>query len=56
MIKDGENALIHAEVGRDISMACVYELEEDILYSIKWYRDDKEFYRFLPRGLMTHFH
>ena len=34
--------------GRDISLSCVYDLEDDVLYSIKWYRDDKEFYRYLP--------
>ena len=50
MIKDNGSSVIHGEVGRDITMKCMYELEEDILYSIKWYRDDKEFYRFLPRG------
>ena len=22
----------------------------DSLYSIKWYRDDKEFFRYIPRG------
>ena len=52
VLKDGDNSLIHAEVGRDISLLCVYELEKDVLYSIKWYREDKEFYRFLPRGKM----
>ena len=50
VLNDGEHSLLHAETGRDISLLCAYELEQDILYSIKWYRDDKEFYRFLPRG------
>ena len=45
--------MVHAETGQDISLTCDYELEDDILYSIKWYRGDKEFYRFRPRGGMV---
>ena len=47
----GEDSVIYADLGGDISLACRYELEEDVLYSIKWYRDDQEFYRYLPRGI-----
>ena len=50
VIQDRESSVIHSEVGRDIAMKCSYELEDDTLYSIKWYKGDKEFYRFLPRG------
>lgn len=28
---------------------CRYDLEGDRLYSVKWYKDDEEFYRFMPR-------
>ena len=52
-VKKGGSPLVHAETGQDISLTCDYELEDDILYSIKWYRDDKEFYRFRPRGGMV---
>ena len=37
----GGDSVIYAELGRDISLPCRYELEEEVLYSIKWYRDDK---------------
>ena len=52
MLKDGVGSLVHVETGQDISLTCDYELEDDILYSIKWYRGDKEFYRFRPKGGM----
>ena len=41
MLDDGDNSVIYAELGGDVSLACRYELEEDVLYSIKWYRDDQ---------------
>ncbi|XP_066996214.2 uncharacterized protein [Anabrus simplex] len=31
-------------------LECVYELEDDSLYSVKWYKDDEEFYRFVPKA------
>lgn len=31
-----------------VTLTCTYELEEDILYSVKWYRGRKEFYRYTP--------
>ena len=55
MIPQNRSGLMHAEVGEDISLICDYKLEDDILYSIKWYRDDKEFFRFIPRGEQRHF-
>ena len=42
--------LVYAELGQEVSLSCAYDLEDDTLHSIKWYRDDKEFYRYLPRG------
>lgn len=36
-------------VGDTIRLTCKFDLEGDTLYSIKWYRDDIEFYRFVPR-------
>jgi len=38
----------YAELGGDLSLVCNYELEGDELYSIKWYRDEQEFYRYQP--------
>ncbi|XP_023339970.1 uncharacterized protein LOC111710153 [Eurytemora carolleeae] len=36
----------YVEVGDDLSLACDYTLEGDTLYSIKWYRDNDEFFRY----------
>lgn len=37
-------------VGDSIWLNCSYDLEEDQLYSIKWYKNNYEFYRFLENG------
>lgn len=34
--------------GHSVRLECHYDLEGEPLYSVKWYKDDKEFYRFLP--------
>ena len=43
MLEDGSDSVIQAELGRDIALSCDYDLEEEeeVLYSIKWYRADK---------------
>nr|CAI5858173.1 unnamed protein product [Callosobruchus analis] len=33
----------------DVTLACDYDLESAALYSIKWYRHDVEFYRYVIR-------
>ena len=38
------------EVGHSLSLECDYQLEGDSLYSLKWYRDDREFFRYIPQG------
>ncbi|KAJ8888633.1 hypothetical protein PR048_008125 [Dryococelus australis] len=35
----GENALL----------VCEYDMEDDAIYSVKWYKDDEEFYRYVPK-------
>ncbi|RWS18488.1 beat protein-like protein, partial [Leptotrombidium deliense] len=35
-------------MGSSVWLNCSYDLETDQLYSIKWYRNDQEFYRYLP--------
>jgi hypothetical protein len=35
--------------GDTARLACDYDLEHAALYSIKWYRGDDEFYRFVPK-------
>ncbi|KAI5636337.1 hypothetical protein NE865_10921 [Phthorimaea operculella] len=35
--------------GESASLSCEYDLEGGKLYSVKWYRDNEEFYRYMPR-------
>lgn len=37
-----------AIVGDSVWLNCSYDLEDNQLYSIKWYKDQEEIYRFLP--------
>uniref|UniRef100_A0A2L2YQC1 Ig-like domain-containing protein n=1 Tax=Parasteatoda tepidariorum TaxID=114398 RepID=A0A2L2YQC1_PARTP len=34
--------------GESVELICSYRLDEDKLYSVKWYKDDVEFYRYVP--------
>lgn len=36
------------QVGENVMLKCDYDLQHDILYSIKWYKDNQEFYRYVP--------
>ncbi len=38
----------HAIRGQDTKLRCIYDMEGDKLYSIKWYRNGHEFYRYIP--------
>lgn len=38
-IQKGENAILK----------CNYDMEGDILYSVKWYKGRREFYRYTPK-------
>lgn len=38
-----------ARAGSTVTLACDYDLEQAALYTIKWYRGDEEFYRFVPK-------
>lgn len=38
-VKRGENAILQ----------CRYDLEGDSLYSVKWYKGGREFFRFTPK-------
>ena len=42
--------IFQTEVGHSLSLECDYRLEGDSLYSLKWYRDDREFFRYIPQG------
>ncbi|XP_076330504.1 uncharacterized protein LOC143236115 [Tachypleus tridentatus] len=35
-------------VGQAVELVCNYDLEGETLYSVKWYKDGIEFYRFVP--------
>ena len=34
--------------GEDAKLTCLYDLEGEQLYSVKWYKDGDEFFRFIP--------
>uniref|UniRef100_A0A1B6GB06 Ig-like domain-containing protein n=3 Tax=Proconiini TaxID=565685 RepID=A0A1B6GB06_9HEMI len=39
----------HTVRGNDSLLQCKYDLQDETLYSVKWYKDGHEFYRFVPR-------
>ncbi|XP_054288818.1 uncharacterized protein LOC129004311 [Macrosteles quadrilineatus] len=43
----------YPELGQDVELLCRFELQGDRLYSVSWYKDYMEFYRFVPRGTPT---
>ena len=38
----------HAVKGNPVVMRCNYDMQGDNLYSVKWYYNQKEFYRYIP--------
>ncbi|XP_076371676.1 uncharacterized protein LOC143257193 [Tachypleus tridentatus] len=38
----------NVEIGQQVKLKCEYDLGDDQLYSIKWYRDNIEFFRYMP--------
>jgi hypothetical protein len=36
-------------VGGEATLLCLYDLEGEPLYSVKWYRGNHEFYRYMPK-------
>ena len=36
-------------MNQSISLHCEFDLHGEPLYSVKWYKDNVEFYRYLPR-------
>ncbi len=38
----------HSLIGEDARLSCEFDMEGSTLYSVKWYKDDNEFYRFVP--------
>ena len=37
------------KVGQTVELKCDYDLAGEPLYSLKWYKDNIEFYRWMPR-------
>lgn len=35
--------------GEDALLKCEYDLGRDRLYAVKWYKDNEEFFRYVPR-------
>ena len=35
----------HCDGGQEAVLECNFDMEEDNLYSVKWYRNEQEFYR-----------
>lgn len=35
----------------DATLGCKYDLDGESLYSVKWYKDGFEFYRYVPRDM-----
>ncbi|XP_043204507.1 uncharacterized protein LOC122371840, partial [Amphibalanus amphitrite] len=44
------NIPVYKQVGEETTLLCDYDLEGDSLYSVKWYKDDVEFYRYMPKN------
>lgn len=40
-----------ATVGDTVTLQCRYNLEGEPLYTVKWYKGQSEFYRYLPKEL-----
>ena len=36
--------------GDKVDLRCDFHLSGEAMYSLKWYRDNVEFYRFIPSG------
>ncbi|XP_066600806.1 cell adhesion molecule 2-like [Prorops nasuta] len=43
----------HVVVNETVRMECNFNLDKEVLYSVKWYKDGHEFYRYLPRDEPT---
>ena len=48
-----DQGVLRAVVSQELSLSCgcsMSDTREASLYSIKWYRDDREFFRYIPTG------
>ncbi|XP_043065344.1 uncharacterized protein LOC122320864 isoform X1 [Drosophila ficusphila] len=42
---------MHVMKGSAAQLECLYDLDGEALYSVKWYKDGNEFYRYVPRDM-----
>ena len=42
------NVPSHKFLGDKARLTCLFDLEGEQLYSVKWYKDGHEFFRFIP--------
>ncbi|XP_050424238.1 uncharacterized protein LOC126835600 [Adelges cooleyi] len=40
----------HTLLGSSTTLTCIYDLEGETLYAVKWYKDGDEFFRYLPKN------
>lgn len=43
----------HVVFNETIRMQCNFSLDNELLYSVKWYKDGHEFYRYVPKDEPT---
>lgn len=41
----------HAVRNQSARLECHFEMDGETLYSVKWYKDGNEFYRYVPRDM-----
>jgi hypothetical protein len=41
----------HTVLGTSTKLECTYDLQGETLYSVKWYKDGDEFFRYLPKSV-----
>lgn len=41
----------HAVRNQSAKLECYFDLDGETLYSVKWYKDGNEFYRYVPRDM-----
>lgn len=43
----------HVVLNETVHMQCNFNLDKELLYSVKWYKDGHEFYRYVPKDAPT---
>lgn len=40
-----------AKIMDTVTLQCKYDLEGELLYTVKWYKGQKEFFRYIPKEM-----